>query len=182
MVDTKNCFFTEQIEIQEPDSLLSDAYVVNNKFCKATANIELEGGTEPYTYEWEEIGAQSSSFMTDLCPGKYFIRIIDANGCSTLDSIEVTSDYAKGIIEIKIIVNPFNEEGHLIVNLPYDYPADISVYSPTGQLVEFFGNIIASDDKEIKFSLDLNKYSNGVYLVNVTSGGLSDTEKIIIRN
>src|SRR5690606_33096409 len=109
-------------------------YVVNNKLCKATASIIPEGGTAPYMYEWEEFGMQSSAFMTDLCPGKYSIRVIDNNGCSSVDSVEISADYANEVIAIKVIVNPFNKEGNLIVQLPYEYPAEINVYSPTGQL------------------------------------------------
>ncbi|MEA3316401.1 MAG: gliding motility-associated C-terminal domain-containing protein, partial [Bacteroidota bacterium] len=62
--------------------------------CDATAIINTEGGTNPIvSYEWSNTVDFSSTFSTndtvDLCAGTYYIRVIDALGCSDIDSVTV---------------------------------------------------------------------------------------------
>lgn len=48
-----------------------------------------EGGTAPYIYTWtDEMGVfvGSTSNITDLLPGEYFVTITDANGCQGMGS------------------------------------------------------------------------------------------------
>jgi len=45
------------------------------------------GGLSPFTYDWSNGSINDS--INNLSPGKYFITITDANGCSVMDSVNI---------------------------------------------------------------------------------------------
>jgi len=53
-----------------------------------TASVDAGGGTEPYTYLWDDPGTQTDSTATGLAAGSYEVVISDNFGCS--DSVSIT--------------------------------------------------------------------------------------------
>lgn len=52
-----------------------------------TATVNVSGGAAPYTYEWSNLGTTST--ITGLIPGYYFVTVTDANGCQKTASYYV---------------------------------------------------------------------------------------------
>jgi hypothetical protein len=53
--------------------------------CTGSISIEsIEGGTEPYSFEWSE--GNTGSTLTDLCDDKYTLTITDVNQCQQIES------------------------------------------------------------------------------------------------
>ncbi len=176
--DVNGCISTQKIEIATPDPINPESVTLDNKVCKASINMIPTGGVSPYMFEWGDGTTEASK--NNLCPGMYTVIITDANGCQKEESIEIRAEYAIKLIDIEVLVNPFHKEGNLVIHLPYDKPADIEVYSTSGQLIESFSSRLPQENKKINVRLDLDKYSNGFYLVNVRSAGLSGTKKVVI--
>ncbi|HAS45641.1 MAG TPA: hypothetical protein DCS93_34480, partial [Microscillaceae bacterium] len=57
--------------------------------CDGRVVIETTGGTAPYTYEWAHDPDQKSSTITGVCAGVYTVKVTDAQGCETQQSIRV---------------------------------------------------------------------------------------------
>lgn len=55
-----------------------------------TTTIAVVGGTAPYTYLWSN--SQTTATATNLATGTYTVTATDANGCSTVESITVSSN------------------------------------------------------------------------------------------
>lgn len=51
------------------------------------------GGGGPYTYIWDPTG-QMSQTATNLSSGWYYVTVTSSNGCTTVDSVEVTTSAA----------------------------------------------------------------------------------------
>ena len=117
-----------------------------------------------------------------MCPGLYKVNVTENHGCATTETMEIVKEVSEDDISIAVIVNPFHENGNIIIKLPFEDYADVRIYSPTGQLVEIFLHEEAEVNQEIRITLDIDKYSNGVYIVEVLSGGLTTSEKVIVSN
>lgn len=180
VIDNNGCSSAETVTIVQPEEMEITPFTLNNKICKASINVVPDGGTAPYTYEWED--GNTTSTQTNLCPGFYTVQITDNNGCETTETLEIVAEIAKEEIAITVIVNPFQNEGNVVIKLPFDDYADVRIYSPTGQLIEVFLHEEAELNQEIRLSLDIDKYSNGIYIMEVSSGGLSSSEKVIVSN
>ena len=81
--DDNGCSISAEFEISEPESFsvsfTSNAgeYVDCNS---GQLSVIVEGGTAPYSYEWDNGSTDSNLF--DLCAGDYSVTVTDANGCS----------------------------------------------------------------------------------------------------
>ena len=54
----------------------------------------MTGGTTPFTYLWDDPGAQSNATATGLCDGTFCVTVTDANGCVAIDCITITEPVA----------------------------------------------------------------------------------------
>lgn len=72
--------------INEPTQLTgtaSDGSVLCFGDCNGTVSVVENGGTAPYTYLWDDLGAQTTPVANGLCAGTYNVIITDANGCNS---------------------------------------------------------------------------------------------------
>ncbi len=55
--------------------------------CDGAADIDISGGTPPYTFDWttfpDGLGIGATDSISGLCPGEYQIIVTDDNGCSS---------------------------------------------------------------------------------------------------
>lgn len=91
VTDSLGCTGTSSAVITEPLPLFLLDSAVNiscGGSCDGFAGVLVQGGTSPYTYQWNDPAGQTNPIITDLCAGTYQVVVTDANGCS--DSISVT--------------------------------------------------------------------------------------------
>ena len=55
-----------------------------------TATVSLTGGVTPFVYSWSTTPAQTGATATNLGAGVYSIKITDANGCVTNDTVALS--------------------------------------------------------------------------------------------
>lgn len=129
-----------------------------------TATVTASGGTSPYNFLWNT--GDTSSTIMNLPAGIYSVTATDANGCSGIDSIEVTQLYA----DFNFLVFPTSEfcnqmDGTASVQAsggvaPYTYNWSNGAVGPY-----------------------ITGLSAGVYMVTATDDiGCSDTTSVLIEN
>lgn len=101
--DANSCLFVHQAALPEPALLelvftqLSDEKCPGA--CNGTAHISIQGGTGPYLLVWQDIVVPTQDTMANkLCPGRYPIRAMDANGCAAADTFDIQPGKAPGIV------------------------------------------------------------------------------------
>ena len=98
VTDSVGCIGTASIAINEPGPLVSGIISSSNVSCflscNGTATVGAGGGTLPYTYLWNDVGAQTTSAATGLCAQPYTVTVTDANGCTSVSTTTITSPAA----------------------------------------------------------------------------------------
>ena len=86
VTDNVGCIIYETADINEPDTiLLNTPFNVDpscNGDCDGTITINPIGGTQPFTYVWDDPAVQTVVNPSALCAGPYNVVITDANGCA----------------------------------------------------------------------------------------------------
>lgn len=92
VTDINDCDAVINITLNEPEELTattSFTMVGCNGATDGTASVSVEGGTEPYTYTWND--GQNEATATELIAGNYTVTITDAQNCELIETVEVTS-------------------------------------------------------------------------------------------
>ncbi len=94
--DTNDCESSPvQINVIEPDSLLTGLAVVSPINCNGIATGTLKaltnGGTKPYQYSLNGAPPVSDSIFDNLQPGNYSVTVTDAKGCVVNSSVSALS-------------------------------------------------------------------------------------------
>lgn len=95
VVDSKGCLDTVEVIIGGPDKLVAKIIDVDQIACFGESNGEAEafadGGTPNYKYKWYNLLNNTTSRVTNLSDGTYFVRVEDDNGCLDTTQINIFS-------------------------------------------------------------------------------------------
>ena len=99
ITDANGCTSSAIADISQPDSLYTVLNATETS-CQGssdgTAFGITFGGVGPYIYNWNDPSSQTSVTATGLSSGSYSLVVTDANGCTALNSINVSSPTAVG--------------------------------------------------------------------------------------
>ena len=92
ITDSKNCFITATVNIQEPSTALTSSSIVANVICNGQSNgainLTINGGTGTYNYNWNY--GQTTQDLDNLTAGNYEVTVTDQNSCILIDSIIIS--------------------------------------------------------------------------------------------
>lgn len=93
VIDSFGCEVTETVNVLQPDILSIQMLAPVDADCYGASTGEAEavvlGGTEPYTYSWNDPQGQNTPVAVDLPAGTWILDVVDANGCTAVDSAVV---------------------------------------------------------------------------------------------
>lgn len=112
VTDENSCLVVDSIEVMEPTVLVTTDSMVT-PLCNGDTNgsiyINASGGTSPYSYSWSSGGSASSE--SNIGAGSYVVIITDDNGCSNVDSLELTEPDALMLV-LDTLINSNCENGN----------------------------------------------------------------------
>ena len=183
--------------------------VVRTNACKNINNgsitVSANGGIPPYQYSLNGGSYKTLNVFSNLAPGKYYVKIIDAKGCLfTVSDIMITrltttcsargydgyvtkSVKANEVVinkeievsgKISIFPNPTRGNFKLSIKNLNGFKANIIIVDALGKEIYKTQTIIRSDFETLPINLD--RIHKGVYFVKLSSTKLSSTEKLII--
>ena len=94
ITDVNGCTSSQSTMITEPNILFANITLDSNATCDGQANggasVNPAGGTTAYNYNWST--GQTSNSINGLSAGSYTVTVTDANSCSSIESIIVSSN------------------------------------------------------------------------------------------
>ena len=92
VTDDHGCQATLSTTINEPQQLTTNITSQTDVSCyglnDGTAQINVSGGTQPYSINWSD--GESGNTAQTLAAGDYTVTVVDANGCSNVDSVSIS--------------------------------------------------------------------------------------------
>ena len=101
MTDVNGCSASDSITVA-PGPTLSLSLESTAEFCLGANNgsatvANVSGGQPSYTYSWSDPLGQTTTTISGLAPGQFFVTVTDANGCAAFDSVAVASGPPLGL-------------------------------------------------------------------------------------
>ena len=94
ITDQMLCSVDTSVIVLEPPLLSVDTSSVVNPYCSssndASINLNVTGGTSPYSFNWSDMSGTFSSTNQDidnLLAGTYYVLVTDTNGCTANDTV-----------------------------------------------------------------------------------------------
>ncbi|MCB0737682.1 MAG: T9SS type A sorting domain-containing protein [Bacteroidetes bacterium] len=161
-----NCATRSEFEIKEPAEIKLTTGGTNTwgTLRRGTAWVTVNGGNEPYTYEWSDANKSTTDTITGLAQGIYLIKVTDANNCSAQGTYQVgkapTSIGELDEFPINLYPNPTSEN----ITLTNDQlqKVDLTIYSATGQKMQTI-QLVAKQSTVV----DASAWANGIYTATV---------------
>lgn len=178
ITDSKNCTTTKTINVVGSTSVSSTTSFTNASCSTCSdgiASASGSGGSGSYTYSWSPSGATGAT-ATGLTPGCYTVTITDSQSCVSSSSVCVgfSTRLKQTVINsnaLLIYPNPAHSEVFInYVGAGFNY----TVYNNLGQLIDSKQNNINTA------TINLNNYTKGVYLIEVTVGKETVRKKLIV--
>ncbi|MFH1321216.1 MAG: T9SS type A sorting domain-containing protein, partial [Bacteroidota bacterium] len=130
--------------------------------CNGQATVLVSGGTSPYFYQWDDNSSQTTATADSLCAGTYHITITDANGCTAIDSVNISEvsgiENFNNVEYLKIYPNPSGNTITIQFPNPKNEKHTLTIYNSKGQLVQKIENITSGELK-----VKNNNWESGLY-------------------
>ena len=156
ITDANNCTRTKNLTINTASAMnpfMSSVGVICKDDNSGSARVFVTKGTTPFQFQWSTDSAfaiqhDSFSVLEGLFPGEYHVKITDAMGCVTRDTIEVKSNPAICITVYKVF-SPNDDNTHEfweIENINLYPEALVQVYDRAGRQVYNRRNYINAEE------------------------------------
>ncbi|NEN23481.1 T9SS type B sorting domain-containing protein [Cryomorpha ignava] len=94
ITDGNGCTTSETFELIAPDPIIISIDTIENILCSGeatgSATVSVAGGTQDYTYLWNDPANQTTATATNLEAGTYTVLVTDLNGCTASLNIILT--------------------------------------------------------------------------------------------
>jgi hypothetical protein len=91
--DANNCILSTTVKLDQPDPIevvvAQETLATCTDGCDGALEVAASGGNGGYTYEWAS--GETTTAVTNICPGSYDITVTDMKGCTGTHAIELNN-------------------------------------------------------------------------------------------
>jgi len=185
VTDANGCIWNSPIvTVNQPNAIVLYETVMGATPGESDGSVEIDlnGGLPPYQFYWDN-GAISQN-LQNVSSGTYCITVKDAYDCEMTqcyevgEAMQVGYEEIEGINELTLYPNPATEYTILSLDLETSKEVEIQILDMTGrELIQYHaGNI-----RTLRYVINTERYTKGVYFVKMNVGGKITGKKLIIR-
>ena len=91
VTDDVGCIAFESVTISEPLELTNNISIINTScgMSNGLAISNIQGGTQPYTFSWDDPNIQNTPTAVNLPSGNFNLTVVDANNCLLNSAVEI---------------------------------------------------------------------------------------------
>jgi hypothetical protein len=183
--NSAGCTHIDSLELIVHDS--PQITVQQNSVDQTIWEVNIIGGTSPYTYSWTDTAGLFASTApqvdSDNMPnGEYHVTVTDANGCvSNTDVFNINYNAITNLNISEFSVYPNPTSGYLNIEFTSTKLADYAV-----KVISYNGAQVYIDDLrrfngDYKNTIDLSSFAKGTYLVEIGYEGHVIYRKIVLQ-
>lgn len=182
ITDANGCTSSGAVTITQPPVLMvtTTSQPTSCQTCTdGSAFAYPSGGTPSYSYNWQP-GGQTAANANNLSSGSYTVTVTDAEGCTVMDTVMVSSPtgiqvYSNGI-GVNVYPNPIVDQANITIsNGPSDGVIYITVFDVTGKMIQSKQDNVTKDDvTQVSFA----NLPPGAYLMEIRMGDSKITVKV----
>jgi len=170
VVDGFDCIHSDTLSVRQPEPLVSNITSVSPTITSdGSINITVDGGTLPYSYEWNN--GDTTQNLNNLSEGFYELLVTDNNGCMVSENTMLYTQNTSSVSELssnELLVYPNPSNGSVTIKTTKT-DSNLSIVNINGQSV--------MTQSMFNGEVSVNDLSVGVYLVTVDNL----TQKLIVK-
>jgi len=184
--DAQGCSISDTVSVGGPSALVATVTNVDSAsqgVANGTATVTVTGGDPPYTYLWNDAGAQTTATATGLPAGSYTCTVTDASGCITIVNVTVPEAVNPGLFEFEGVsrfdIYPNPTEGKAVLDIELNETGTVEL-----QILNVLGEVIHSESisqiSKVRYETDLSHLTNGVYFIQLQSESVNANKRIVV--
>ena len=180
--DENGCVESVEVTIGEPEAIVVTGIVSEGSVTgEGTIDVTVTGGSLPYTYEWigPGVSGQDGQDLEGISTGSYTVDVEDANGCTTQETFNITTDIRELGAGVTATVFPNPSQGEFVVDVQGGFQGamDFQVLDAQGRIVEA-GQWTATSGA-FRTTLDLSGAEAGVYRLVLMANGRPSSMQLV---
>jgi len=145
--------------VPQPQPLTYNTFLIpDSDNCNGIIHLLIEGGEQPYSYQWNDPQSQTTASATDLCGGNYQVVVTDANGCELIADIFLQTTNLEELwqLTVEVAPNPASDMLQVSSEIPFSSVSIVDVY----------GKVIQSNfEVSTTMKLDVGGLLSGTYFI-----------------
>ena len=173
---SNGCSGSRIIEVEDQNLFIVLDTVIGN-----SATVLIDGGVEPYSYQWSTDPIQTSVTANDLVDGMYTVTITDVAGCSisataTIGGMSTSTSDINSLLSYDLFPNPTNSFLTIEANFNQSEEGVVNVFNVLGKQhwQEPFNT------NNLQLVVDVSDWESGVYFIQLeTVEGIRVKELVV---
>lgn len=152
----------------------------NDTIIESGSGVILDAGTGFVSYLWNN--GETSQTTSATSTGNYWVTVMDSNGCSTTDTVQVlvTVNVQPYILTDGFLIYPNPAQSTLSVSFMNGENEDIFL-----RLIENNGKLVWSDfsvnEKHVMRKIDIHHFARGLYVLQIATSKIKREFKVILN-
>ena len=180
--DEFGCVESGSATVGEPDAIVITGIVSEGSATgEGTIDVTVTGGNLPYEYEWigQGVSGQSTQDLEGISSGSYTLEVTDANGCSSIETFNITTDLREIEAGALATVYPNPSQGVFTVDIMGGIQGQVQYHVVDAQGRQILNGQWNASEGFFRTDLDLSAAEAGMYRLVMMANGRPSSLQLI---
>ena len=180
--DEFGCVESGSATVGQPDAIVITGIVSEGSDPgEGTIDVTVTGGNLPYEYEWigQGVSGQSTQDLEGISSGSYTVEVTDANGCSSIETFNITTDLREIEAGVLATVYPNPSQSVFTVDIMGGIQGQVQYHVVDAQGRQIMNGQWNASEGFFRTDLDLSAAEAGMYRLVMMANGRPSSLQLI---